>query len=107
LFSVETGAEFTDQLIRLADTDRESAEAEGINLADQNGILCVIGVERPTFYTSANCQYCPPMKAYLDSRGIKYREVTDNTGPVPRLEYRGQVVQGWDQNRVAKLLAVR
>lgn len=43
------------------------------------------------------CQPCENLKSYLKSRGIKPKIVVTNTGSVPRLEYQGRTITGFDQ----------
>ena len=74
-----------------------------------------------TVYTTPSCSWCTTLKTYLDQKQVKYREVnvaTDNSAAeamvrksgqqgVPQTEINGQMIVGFDKNRINQLLEIK
>jgi glutaredoxin-like YruB-family protein len=75
---------------------------------------------RVTVYTTPTCSWCTTLKTYLDQQGVRYREVnvaTDQAAAeamvkksgqqgVPQTEINGQMIVGFDKNRLNSLLNI-
>lgn len=73
-----------------------------------------------TVYTTPTCSWCRTLKRHLDNKGIRYREVDvaanqkaakemvrkSGQQGVPQAEINGQMVVGFDQVRLNKLLGI-
>ncbi|MEN8204127.1 MAG: glutaredoxin domain-containing protein [Bacteroidota bacterium] len=74
-----------------------------------------------TVYTTPTCTWCTTLKTYLDQHGIRYREVnvaSDTAAAeamvrksgqqgVPQTEISGQMIVGFDKNRINQLLEIK
>ena len=74
-----------------------------------------------TVYTTPTCSWCTTLKTYLDQQQIRYREVNvavDTSAAermvrksgqrgVPQTEINGQMVVGFDRNRINQLLEIK
>jgi glutaredoxin-like YruB-family protein len=74
-----------------------------------------------TVYTTPTCSWCTTLKTYLDQQGIRYREVnvaSDTAAAeamvrksgqqgVPQTDINGQMIVGFDKNRINQLLEIR
>ena len=72
-------------------------------------------------YTTPSCSWCTTLKTYLDQKQVRYREInvaTDSAAAeamvrksgqqgVPQTEINGQVVVGFDKNRINQLLEIK
>lgn len=72
-------------------------------------------------FSSPTCPYCYTLKAFLDERGIKYEDVdvaTDEKAReemikksgqigVPVVEIDGQIVVGFDREKICQLLKIK
>lgn len=72
-------------------------------------------------YTTPSCSWCTTLKTYLDQKQVRYREInvaSDTAAAeamvrksgqqgVPQTEINGQVVVGFDQNRINQLLEIK
>jgi glutaredoxin-like YruB-family protein len=72
-------------------------------------------------YTTPSCSWCTTLKTYLDQKQVRYREInvaSDSAAAeamvrksgqqgVPQTEINGQVVVGFDQNRINQLLEIK
>lgn len=73
-----------------------------------------------TVYTTPTCSWCTTLKTYLDQQGVKYREVNvasdavaaeamvkrSGQQGVPQTEINGQMIVGFDKNRINQLLGI-
>jgi glutaredoxin-like YruB-family protein len=73
-----------------------------------------------TVYTTPSCSWCTTLKTYLDQQGVNYREVdvaSDTAAAeamvkksgqqgVPQTEIRGQMIVGFDKNKINRLLEI-
>ncbi|MEZ5069763.1 MAG: glutaredoxin domain-containing protein [Bacteroidales bacterium] len=76
--------------------------------------------KRVTVYTTPTCSWCRTIKTYLDGQGIRYREINvaadqkaaeemvrkSGQQGVPQTDIDGQVVVGFDKNRINQLLEI-
>jgi glutaredoxin-like YruB-family protein len=76
--------------------------------------------KRVTVYTTPTCTWCTTIKRHLDQNGIKYREIDVSKDQkaaeemvrksgqqgVPQTDINGQVVVGFDKNRINTLLEI-
>ena len=74
-----------------------------------------------TVYTTPTCSWCTTLKTYLDQKQVRYREVnvaSDGAAAesmvrksgqqgVPQTEINGQMVVGFDKNRINQLLEIK
>jgi glutaredoxin-like YruB-family protein len=72
-------------------------------------------------YTTPSCSWCTTLKTYLDQKQVRYREInvaSDSAAAeamvrksgqqgVPQTEINGQVVVGFDKNRIDQLLEIK
>ena len=72
-------------------------------------------------YTTPSCSWCTTLKTYLDQKQVRYREinVASDSGAaeamvrksgqqgVPQTEISGQMVVGFDKNRINQLLEIK
>ncbi len=76
--------------------------------------------KRVTVYSTPSCSWCTRLKTYLDSKGIRYRDVdvskdqkiaeelVKKSGQkgVPQTDISGQIIVGFDQKRIDSLLGI-
>ncbi|MEN8138372.1 MAG: glutaredoxin domain-containing protein [Bacteroidota bacterium] len=76
--------------------------------------------KRVTVYSTPSCSWCTRLKTYLDSKGIKYRDVDVSKDPkaaedlvkrsgqqgVPQTDINGTMIVGFDQNKIDTLLGI-
>ncbi len=76
--------------------------------------------KRVTVYSTPSCSWCTRLKTYLDSKGIRYRdidvskdqkvaeELVRKSGQkgVPQTDINGQIIVGFDQKRIDNLLGI-
>jgi glutaredoxin-like YruB-family protein len=74
-----------------------------------------------TVYTTPTCSWCTTLKRHLDQYGVKYREVDvskdiraaeamvrkSGQQGVPQTEINGQMIVGFDRERINKLLEIK
>jgi glutaredoxin-like YruB-family protein len=74
-----------------------------------------------TVYTTPTCSWCTTLKTYLDQQKIRYREINvaaDTSAAeamvrksgqqgVPQTEINGQMIIGFDRNRINQLLEIK
>ena len=74
-----------------------------------------------TVYTTPTCSWCTTLKTYLDQQGVNYREVnvaSDTAAAeamvkrsgqqgVPQTDINGQMIVGFDKNRINQLLDIK
>jgi glutaredoxin-like YruB-family protein len=74
-----------------------------------------------TVYTTPTCSWCTTLKTYLDQQKIRYREINvaaDTSAAeamvrksgqqgVPQTEINGQMIVGFDRNRINQLLEIK
>jgi glutaredoxin-like YruB-family protein len=74
-----------------------------------------------TVYTTPTCSWCTTLKTYLDQQKIRYREINvaaDSSAAeamvrksgqqgVPQTEINGQMIVGFDRNRINQLLEIK
>jgi len=74
-----------------------------------------------TVYTTPTCTWCTTLKTYLDQKQIRYREInvaSDTSAAevmvrksgqqgVPQTEINGQMIVGFDKNRINQLLEIK
>jgi len=74
-----------------------------------------------TVYSTPSCSWCTTLKSYLDQKQIKYREInvaSDTSAAeamvkksgqqgVPQTEINGQMIVGFDKNRINQLLEIK
>jgi glutaredoxin-like YruB-family protein len=74
-----------------------------------------------TVYTTPTCTWCTTLKTYLDQKQVRYREInvaSDTSAAeamvrksgqqgVPQTEINGQMVVGFDKNRIKQLLEIK
>jgi glutaredoxin-like YruB-family protein len=72
-------------------------------------------------YSTPTCSWCTTLKTYLDQKQIKYREInvaSDSSAAesmfrksgqqgVPQTEINGQMIVGFDKNRIDQLLEIK
>ena len=77
--------------------------------------------KRVIVYTTPTCTWCNTIKTYLGENGIRYNEVNVASDPakademvrksgqqgVPQTDINGQVVVGFDKNRINELLEIQ
>ena len=75
-------------------------------------------VKRVTVYSTPSCSWCTRLKTYLDSKGIKYRDVDISKNQkiaddlvkrsgqqgVPQTEINGRIIVGFDQVKIDNIL---
>lgn len=80
-----------------------------------------VKTKQVTVYTTPSCSWCTTLKAYLDQQQVRYREInvaTDTTAAeamvkrsgqqgVPQTEINGQMIVGFDKNRINQLLEIK
>lgn len=78
-------------------------------------------VKRVTVYTTPTCTWCNTIKTYFKEKNINYTEVNVAANParaeemvkksgqqgVPQTDINGQIVIGFDKNRINELLEIR
>jgi glutaredoxin-like YruB-family protein len=78
-------------------------------------------VKQVTVYTTPTCTWCTTIKTYLDQKQIRYREInvaSDTSAAeamvrksgqqgVPQTEINGQMIVGFDKNRINQLLEIK
>lgn len=76
--------------------------------------------KRVTVYTTPSCTWCTTIKRHLDQNGIKYREIDVSKDQkaaeamvrksgkqgVPQTDINGQMIVGFDKNRINTLLEI-
>ena len=76
--------------------------------------------KKVTVYTTPTCTWCKTIKKHLDKNGIKYREIDVSKDQkaaqemvrksgqqgVPQTDINGQVIVGFDKNRINTLLEI-
>jgi glutaredoxin-like YruB-family protein len=74
-----------------------------------------------TVYTTPTCSWCTTLKTYLDQHNIRYREInvaSDTAAAkimvkrsgqqgVPQTDINGQMIVGFDKNRIKQLLEIK
>jgi glutaredoxin-like YruB-family protein len=74
-----------------------------------------------TVYTTPTCTWCNTLKTYLDQKQVRYREInvaSDQSAAeamvrksgqqgVPQTEINGQMIVGFDKNRINQLLDIK
>ncbi len=74
-----------------------------------------------TVYTTPTCTWCNTLKTYLDQKQVRYREInvaSDQSAAeamvrksgqqgVPQTEINGQMIVGFDKNRINQLLEIK
>jgi glutaredoxin-like YruB-family protein len=74
-----------------------------------------------TVYTTPTCTWCTTLKTYLDQKQVRYREInvaSDSSAAeamfrksgqqgVPQTEINGQMIVGFDRNRINQLLEIK
>lgn len=74
-----------------------------------------------TVYTTPTCTWCTTLKTYLDQKHVRYREInvaSDSSAAeamvrksgqqgVPQTEINGQMIVGFDKNRINQLLEIK
>lgn len=74
-----------------------------------------------TVYTTPSCTWCTTLKTYLDQNQVRYREInvaSDSSAAeamvrksgqqgVPQTEISGQMIVGFDKNRINQLLEIK
>ncbi len=91
---------------------------------EENTYVSVSGDNKPqknvVVYTTPTCSWCTTVKRHLDANHIKYREVNvaadmkaaeamvkkSGQQGVPQTEINGQIVVGFDKNRINSLLGI-
>ena len=77
--------------------------------------------KRVTVYTTPSCSWCTTLKTYLDQKQVRYREInvaSDTSAAedmvrrrgqqgVPQTEINGQMIVGFDKNRINQLLEIK
>ena len=72
-------------------------------------------------YTTPSCSWCNTLKTYLDQQGVRFREINvaaDTSAAeamvrksrqqgVPQTEINGQMIVGFDKNRINQLLEIK
>ncbi|MCK5066286.1 MAG: thioredoxin family protein [Bacteroidales bacterium] len=78
-------------------------------------------VKQVTVYTTPTCTWCTTIKTYLDQKQVRYREInvaSDTSAAeamvrksgqqgVPQTEINGQMIVGFDKNRINQLLDIK
>lgn len=78
-------------------------------------------VKQVTVYTTPSCSWCTTLKTYLDQKQVRYREInvaSDTSAAeimvrksgqqgVPQTEISGQMIVGFDKNRINQLLEIK
>ena len=76
--------------------------------------------KRVTVYSTPSCSWCTRLKTYLDSKGVKYRDVdiskdqkiaddlVKRSGQqgVPQTEINGKIIVGFDQVKINSMLGI-
>ena len=76
--------------------------------------------KRVTVYSTPSCSWCTRLKTYLDSKGVKYRDVdiskdqkiaddlVKRSGQqgVPQTEINGKIIVGFDQSKIDSMLGI-
>ncbi len=76
--------------------------------------------KRVTVYSTPSCSWCTTLKNYLDSKGIRYRDIDVSKDPkvaedlvrrsgqkgVPQTDINGQIIVGFNQKRINTLLGI-
>lgn len=76
--------------------------------------------KRVTVYTTPTCTWCNTIKTYLNENGVRFTEVDVASNPsraeemvrksgqqgVPQTDINGQIVVGFDRNRINELLEI-
>jgi glutaredoxin-like YruB-family protein len=76
--------------------------------------------KRVTVYSTPSCSWCTRLKTYLDSKGIKYRDIdiskdqkiaddlVKRSGQqgVPQTEINGKIIVGFDQGKIDSMLGI-
>jgi len=76
--------------------------------------------KRVTVYSTPTCSWCTRLKAYLDSKGVKYRDVDISKNQkiaddlvkrsgqqgVPQTEINGKIIVGFDQAKIDSMLGI-
>ncbi len=74
-----------------------------------------------TVYTTPSCSWCTTLKTYLDQKQVRYREINvaadtnaaeamvrkSGQQGVPQTEINGQMIVGFDRNRINQLLEIK
>jgi len=76
--------------------------------------------KRVTVYSTPSCSWCTRLKTYLDSKGVKYRDIdiskdqkiaddlVKRSGQqgVPQTEINGKIIVGFDQTKIDSMLGI-
>jgi len=76
--------------------------------------------KRVTVYSTPSCSWCTRLKTYLDSKGVKYRDIdiskdqkiaddlVKRSGQqgVPQTEINGKIIVGFDQAKIDSMLGI-